>query len=76
MNWLSSALKGAITLYRRLISPVLPEGLCRFYPTCSQYGLEAIDHHGPFKGTWLTTLRLLRCHPFHEGGFDPVPRKR
>jgi putative membrane protein insertion efficiency factor len=59
--------------YKRLISPLLPSA-CRFYPTCSQYMSEAIELHGAGKGIWLGIKRLGRCHPFHEGGTDLVPR--
>jgi hypothetical protein len=58
--------------YRYLISPLLGNH-CRFYPTCSHYALDAIEHHGALKGTWLAGARLLRCHPWHPGGYDPVP---
>ncbi|GGO81171.1 putative membrane protein insertion efficiency factor [Marinobacterium nitratireducens] len=58
--------------YQLFISPLLGPR-CRFYPSCSQYGIEAIRSHGPFKGGWLTLKRLLKCHPGHPGGFDPVP---
>ena len=58
--------------YQRLLSPVLPPS-CRFYPSCSQYALEAIRRHGALKGSWLAVRRLARCHPFNAGGFDPVP---
>ncbi|MGF1535828.1 MAG: membrane protein insertion efficiency factor YidD [Elainellaceae cyanobacterium] len=58
--------------YRRFISPLFAPS-CRFQPTCSQYALQAIDQFGVFKGGWLTLRRLLRCHPFHPGGYDPVP---
>ena len=58
--------------YRYLISPMLGNH-CRFYPTCSHYALDAIEHHGALKGTWLAGARLLRCHPWHPGGYDPVP---
>ena len=75
MKWISALLKGAIVWYRRFVSPALPAA-CRFYPSCSNYGLEAIDRFGPLKGVYLTTRRLLRCHPFHEGGVDPVPPRR
>ncbi|MGE0155505.1 MAG: membrane protein insertion efficiency factor YidD [Geobacter sp.] len=60
-----------IHVYRRLISPVLPPS-CRFYPTCSAYALEAIRRYGPYKGSYLSLRRLLKCHPWHPGGFDPV----
>ncbi|WP_076758464.1 membrane protein insertion efficiency factor YidD [Edaphobacillus lindanitolerans] len=61
-----------IKFYRKVISPLTPPS-CRFYPTCSAYGLEAFERHGAFKGFWLTARRISKCHPFHEGGFDPVP---
>ncbi|TCP18332.1 hypothetical protein EV693_1029 [Nicoletella semolina] len=63
-----------IHFYRYCISPFLAPR-CRFYPTCSQYGLEAIRLHGAFKGSWLTLKRILRCHPLSQGGDDPVPPK-
>jgi len=58
--------------YKAFISPLFPPS-CRFNPTCSQYGLEAISRFGAFKGGYLTIKRILRCHPFHPGGYDPVP---
>ena len=58
--------------YRYAISPWLGNH-CRFYPSCSQYALEAIDRHGAWHGLGLSVWRLLRCHPFHAGGYDPVP---
>ena len=58
--------------YQRFISPLLPPA-CRFSPTCSSYALEAIRGHGAFAGSWLAARRLGRCHPFHPGGYDPVP---
>jgi putative membrane protein insertion efficiency factor len=61
-----------VKFYRSWISPFLP-GSCRFVPTCSAYAQDAIERHGTWKGTALTVLRLLKCHPFHPGGYDPVP---
>jgi putative membrane protein insertion efficiency factor len=64
-----------IRFYQVVISPLKPP-TCRFYPTCSQYGLEAVHRFGAFKGGWLTIKRILKCHPFHPGGVDPVPEKK
>ena len=61
-----------VKCYRRYISP-LKRPCCRFYPTCSQYALEALTKYGALKGSWLALRRLLKCHPWHEGGIDPVP---
>ena len=69
---LSMILKGCIRLYQIFISPLFPSS-CRYYPTCSAYAIEAITKYGPFKGFYLSAKRILRCHPFHEGGYDPVP---
>ncbi|MGP4081285.1 membrane protein insertion efficiency factor YidD [Bacillus sp. Marseille-Q3570] len=63
-----------IQFYRKCISPFTPPS-CRFYPTCSSYGLEAVQKHGALVGGWLAVKRILKCHPFHPGGFDPVPEK-
>ncbi|WP_425356029.1 membrane protein insertion efficiency factor YidD [Salinicola lusitanus] len=63
---------GLIQLYRYGISPLIGPR-CRFWPTCSNYALEAINLHGPWRGMWLAIRRLLKCHPFHPGGVDPVP---
>ena len=68
-----SVLLFLIRSYRLVISPWLPRA-CRFHPSCSAYAREAIEVHGPWRGGWLAARRLLRCHPFHPGGFDPVPR--
>ncbi|HIZ56489.1 MAG TPA: membrane protein insertion efficiency factor YidD [Firmicutes bacterium] len=67
-------LMGLIRLYRRLLSPLKPP-CCRFYPTCSQYALQAIERFGALKGSYLAVRRLLRCHPFCPGGIDPVPEE-
>ena len=62
----------ALRAYKRWISPWLPPA-CRFYPTCSQYTLEAVERHGVMRGLWLGARRISKCHPFHAGGYDPVP---
>ena len=72
MRLLARMLIAMVVAYRRYVSPVLP-ARCRFYPSCSAYSLEALQKHGAIRGTGLTIWRLLRCHPFHPGGYDPVP---
>ena len=69
MQWL---FMGLIRLYQRTLSVVLPSS-CRFYPSCSQYGYEAIQKYGALRGGWMAVKRIARCHPFHPGGYDPVP---
>ncbi len=67
--------RGAVVLiraYQKIVSPLLPPS-CRFYPTCSSYAIEALERHGLVKGAALATKRVLRCHPFNPGGYDPVP---
>lgn len=75
-HWLEQALVAVliapIVFYRRFVSPFTPPA-CRFTPTCSQYALEALRKHGPFKGLYLAVRRLLRCHPWGGSGYDPVP---
>src|SRR5207247_2317099 len=73
--WGARVVVAPIVAYRRWISPALP-ARCRFYPSCSAYALEAITVHGPVRGTALAIWRLLRCQPFHPGGYDPVPPAR
>jgi putative membrane protein insertion efficiency factor len=62
-----------IKLYQLTFARLLPANTCRFYPTCSHYGYEAIEKYGAFKGSWLAVKRIARCQPFHQGGYDPVP---
>ena len=72
MSPLAQFLRGIVFAYRYTLSPLLGPR-CRFHPTCSAYALEAIGSHGAIKGGWLTLRRLGRCHPWHPGGYDPVP---
>lgn len=69
---MKSLLIGLIRAYQIVLSPVLPMS-CRFFPSCSEYAVQAVARHGELRGGWLAVRRLLRCHPFHPGGFDPIP---
>jgi uncharacterized protein len=62
-----------IRAYQAVISPTLPRDTCRFYPSCSHYGYQAIYKHGAIKGSFMAAWRVLRCNPFNRGGYDPVP---
>ncbi|MCD9021368.1 membrane protein insertion efficiency factor YidD [Cohnella silvisoli] len=72
MRIMRRTLQGPILFYRKFISPLTPPS-CRFLPTCSAYAVEAIEVHGAAKGSYLAFRRICRCHPFHRGGYDPVP---
>lgn len=72
MSPLGMVLRGLIRGYQLLISPVLPPS-CRFTPTCSAYAMEAVAKHGALRGSWLAAHRVCRCHPWNDGGYDPVP---
>lgn len=69
---MKSLLLGLLRVYRYAISPMLGRN-CRFHPSCSEYAAEAVQRHGALRGGWLAFKRVGRCHPFHPGGYDPVP---
>ena len=79
LSWLRAGmvalLLAPIRLWSRAISPALPPR-CRYYPSCSRYAEEAIREHGPFRGVGMAAWRVVRCNPFSDGGFDPVPSRR
>ena len=74
-NGMTRVLIGIVRFYQITLSPYLG-GQCRFHPSCSNYALDALAHHGPLGGSWLALKRLLKCHPFHPGGFDPAPPQK
>ncbi|WP_246265825.1 membrane protein insertion efficiency factor YidD [Aromatoleum diolicum] len=69
---LKALLLGMLGVYRYAVSPLLGRN-CRFHPSCSEYAVEAVERHGAMRGGWLAFKRVGRCHPFHPGGYDPVP---
>lgn len=72
LRLLGLALRGMIRGYQLLVAPIVPPS-CRYYPSCSHYAAEAIERHGPWRGSLLAVRRLLRCHPWGGAGYDPVP---
>jgi putative membrane protein insertion efficiency factor len=68
------ALQGAIRAYQLLVAPILPPS-CRYFPSCSHYAAEAVETHGPWRGSFLAARRILRCHPWGGSGYDPVPQQ-
>jgi uncharacterized protein len=69
---ISQTLRGAVRAYRWFVRPILPPA-CRFFPSCSEYAEQAIERHGPMRGSWLAARRICRCGPWRPGGYDPVP---
>ncbi|NMG76695.1 membrane protein insertion efficiency factor YidD [Aromatoleum diolicum] len=69
---MKALLLGMLGVYRYAVSPLLGRN-CRFHPSCSEYAVEAVERHGAMRGGWLAFKRVGRCHPFHPGGYDPVP---
>ena len=76
LNLFQRVVLAPIHLYRRVLSPLKPYPSCRFSPTCSRYAVDAIGMHGVLRGSYLAVKRILKCHPFHPGGHDPVPPRR
>jgi putative membrane protein insertion efficiency factor len=75
-NWSRLILLAIIRLYQKTVSQGLPKDTCRFYPSCSHYGYQAIYKFGALRGSLMTAWRILRCNPFNPGGYDPVPKER
>ncbi|CAA7624346.1 membrane protein insertion efficiency factor YidD [Magnetospirillum sp. UT-4] len=75
MSPLAWLLRGLVRAYQLLVSPILPPS-CRFTPSCSSFAMEALARHGAVKGTWLAICRVARCHPWNDGGYDPVPEPK
>ena len=73
VNLPRALLLGLIRLYQAVVSPAFPPDTCRFYPSCSHYGYQAVYKYGALKGGWMAFKRVLRCNPFNPGGYDPVP---
>lgn len=71
---MKTVLQALVRLYQLVLSPLLGPR-CRFYPSCSNYALEALSRHGALRGSWLAARRICRCHPLNEGGLDPVPER-
>ncbi len=72
MPWSRRVVLGLLTFYRRFVSPALPPS-CRYVPSCSEYMYQAVEKYGIARGVWMGIKRILRCHPFRPGGYDPVP---
>jgi hypothetical protein len=72
---MTAAVVALLRWYKRAVSPLMPPA-CRYTPTCSEYAMEAIERHGLARGTYLAVRRVLSCHPFARGGYDPVPQER
>ncbi len=73
VNWPRLMILSLIRLYQVTLSRGMPENTCRFYPSCSHYGYQAVYKYGALKGSWMAAWRVLRCNPFSAGGYDPVP---
>jgi len=73
LNWPRGIILSLIRFYQMTLSRAMPPNTCRFYPSCSHYGYQAVYKHGAFKGSFMATWRVLRCNPFNPGGYDPVP---